>query len=274
MPVAPSACVHPTAVIDPEADLDEGVKVGPHVVIEGPVKIGANTVIRPSAYLIGPMTIGKNNDIGKGVVIGERPQHLLYKGEPTWTIIGDGNIFREFVTIHRGHGPDGVTTIGNNNFLMANSHVGHDAKLGNNVIMANSSLIGGHGEVHDRGMLSGLSGVHQFSRVGKVALISGLSCATKDVLPYTVVVGRNGVFGLNQIGMRRAGIPLEKMLVVREAYKILYRSNLLQRLAVDKLERELGHIDIVAEMLEFIRASKRGFLSAYHFDHEVTSHAA
>ena len=104
------------------------------------------------------MTIGKNNDIGKSVVLGERPQHMLYKGEPTSTIIGDGNVFREFATVHRGHGPDGVTTVGNNNYLMSNAHVGHDVQLGNNVIMANASLIGGYGEVHDRAVTFGNDG--------------------------------------------------------------------------------------------------------------------
>ena len=182
--MASSARIHPTAVISQEAELADGVEIGAHTIIEGKVQIGPGCVIRPGAYLYGPLTMGKENTIFTGAVLGEKPQHLKYKDEPTSLEIGDGNVFREFVTIHRGTTHRMKTVIGNNNFLMVNSHIGHDSIVGNRVILANGALVAGHCVIEDNVFLSGNSAIHQFSRVGRLALLSGCSISTKDIPPF------------------------------------------------------------------------------------------
>ena len=202
------------------------------------------------------MTLGRGNDVGIGVVLGERPQHLGYKNEDTRTEIGDGNIFREHVTVHRGTTATGVTTIGSNNYFMANSHVGHDCRVGNNVMMVNGTLLAGHCVMEDRAMISGNAAIHQFTRMGRLSLLSGLSSITMDLPPFMMAWSRNVVIGINKIGMRRAGIPVGDIRVAQQAFQILYRSELMQKLAVEKLEQDFGSHPIAAEILTFIRASK------------------
>ncbi|HSQ57716.1 MAG TPA: acyl-ACP--UDP-N-acetylglucosamine O-acyltransferase, partial [Gemmata sp.] len=220
MPPRDDSLIHPSAIISDEARFGEGVRLGPFVVVEGPVTIGSATTIRPFAHLIGPMTIGENNDIGSGAVLGGAPQHLGYKGEPTEVVIGDGNIIREHVTIHRampagvGHG-SGVTRVGHRNMFMANSHVAHDCVVGNECMFANGAVIGGHAIVGDRALLSGNSAVHQFCRVGRLGLLSGASATSKDIAPFWVMQEVNQVCGVNTIGMRRAGIPTPEIQAVR-----------------------------------------------------------
>jgi UDP-N-acetylglucosamine acyltransferase len=274
MPIAPSARVHPTAVISNEADLADDVEIGPYVIVEGPVQIGPNCRLRAHACLVGPLTLGRDNDVGIGAVLGERPQHLLYRNEPTRTQIGDGNIFREHVTVHRGGPTGGITVIGNHNFLMVNAHVGHDTTLGNHCILANGALVGGHCIIYDRAFLSGNAASHQFVRIGRLALLSGLSVATHDLPPFLLSVGRNTVNGVNVIGMRRAGMPAEEIAAVRAAFHILYRQNQMLSVAVQRLERELGHIASVREMVEFIRTTKRGVLGGHRRSRDLDAEAA
>jgi UDP-N-acetylglucosamine acyltransferase len=274
MPIARSARVHPTAVISNEADVADGVEIGPYVTIDGPVQIGPNCRVRAHACLVGPLTLGRDNDVGIGVILGERPQHLLYRNEPTRTQIGDGNIFREHVTVHRGGPSGGVTVVGSHNFLMVNAHVGHDAVLGDHCILANGALVGGHCVLYDRAFVSGNAAIHQFVRIGRLALLSGATAATRDLPPFLLSVGRDTVNGVNVIGMRRAGMPAEEIAAVRRAFHILYRQNQMLSVAVQRLERELGHITSVREMVEFIRTTKRGVLGGHHRSRDGDAEAA
>ncbi len=184
MSLAQSARIHPTAVVAPEAELAAGVDIGPFVVIEGRVRIGPDCVIRPYAHLCGPLTMGCANVVFSGCVLGERPQHLRYNDEPTAVEIGDHNTFREHVTVHRGTTHTWATRIGNHNFFMAHCHVAHDCRIGHHCILANGALVGGHCTLEDNVYLSGNCAVHQFVRIGRLALLSGCSATTKDIPPH------------------------------------------------------------------------------------------
>ena len=258
MPITPTARVHPTALIAGEVDLDDGVQVGPYVVIEGKVQVGAGCVIRAGAQLYGPLTMGRHNHVYPGAVLGEAPQLVKYNGEPTHLVIGDGNIFRELVTVHRGTTHSWETRIGNDNFLMANAHVAHDCRVGDSCIIANGALLGGHCVLEDSVYLSGNCAVHQFVRLGRLSLLSGVSATTKDIPPFIIQQRINCIVGVNVVGMRRAGIPTAHIDAVRRAFHILYRQGLLVPQAVALIEREWGDVPEVAEMVAFIRASSRG----------------
>lgn len=263
MPRPDSPRLHLSAIISAEARLADDVRVGPYVVIDGPVTVGPGCVIGPQAHLIGPLTIGAGNTVGFGSVLGGAPQHLAYRGEPTDVAIGDGNTFREHTTVHRGMpvgvGPGtGATVIGDGNLFMAGAHVGHDCRVGNNNIFANNALLGGHVEVGDRVLLSGNSAVHQFCRVGRLALLSGASASSKDIPPFWVMQEVNEVYGVNVVGMRRAGMPAEEIQAVRKAFKMIYRDRLTVAAAVIRMEATLGHVPAVRELVAFIRGSKRG----------------
>jgi UDP-N-acetylglucosamine acyltransferase len=258
MPIAQSARIHPTAVIGPEADLAEGCEVGAHAVIEGPVQLGPGCVLRPGARLFGPLRMGQGNIVFSNAVLGEAPQHLKYAGEPTRVEIGDHNVFREGVTIHRGTAATGVTCLGSHNFLMANSHVAHDCRLGDHCILANGALLAGHCTVGDHAYLSGNCAVHQFVRIGRLALLSGVSSTTMDMPPFIIQNRVNCIVGVNVVGMRRAGVSTAGIEAVRKAYHIIYRDELLLPQSLAQVEAELGHVAEVAEMLAFIRTSSRG----------------
>jgi UDP-N-acetylglucosamine acyltransferase len=258
MPIAQSARVHPTAIIDPRADVGDDVHVGPFVVIEGPVRVGAGCTIKAGVHLIGPLTLGEHNEIYTGAVLGEQPQHLKYAGEPTRLEIGDHNIFREHVTVHRATTQSWVTRIGNHNFLMANSHVAHDCQIGNHCIIANGALVAGHCVLEDGVCLSGNVAVHQFVRIGRLALMSGLSATGMDVPPFMIHQRINTVCGVNVIGMRRGGISNGSIEAIRKAFHLIYRSDLLLSHSLARLEQDFGHVPEVVELVAFIRASKRG----------------
>ena len=258
MPIAQSARIHPTAIVAAEAEVGEDVQVGPYVIVEGAVRIGAGCVLRPGVHLIGPLTMGCHNTVFGGAVLGEQPQHLHYAGEPTRLVIGDHNVFREHVTVHRGTTQSWETRIGNHNFLMANSHVAHDCKVGNHCIIANGALLAGHCILEDNVYLSGNCALHQFVRVGRLALLSGVSATTKDIPPFIIQQRINCVVGVNVVGMRRAGIPTAHIDAVRRAFHVLYREELALPTALAKIEAEVGGTPEVAEMLAFIRASTRG----------------
>lgn len=253
-----SSRIHPTAIISAESEIADDVVIGPYVVIENKVRIGQGCVIRPYVHLIGPMVLGCRNTVFSGAVLGERPQHTKYNDEPTSTEIGDDNIFREQVTVHRGTSQSWTTRIGNGNFFMANSHVAHDCIVGNNCILANGALVGGHSILHNNAYLSGNAAVHQFVRMGRLSLLSGTSASTKDVPPFVMIQGINVICGVNVVGMRRAGLTHEQIDGVRRAYNLLYRGDNLISIALEKITREVGHVAPVAEMVQFIRDSKRG----------------
>jgi len=251
--------LHPTALVSPDARLAPDVRVGPFAVIDGPVELGAGCVVRGHAQLLGRVTAGPGNDFGPGCVIGDRPQHLGYKGEDTAVRISEGNCFREHVTVHRAM-PTGAgeTVIGSHNLFMCGAHVAHDCVVGDHSVFVNAAVIGGHSRIGDRVLLSGHSAVHQHCRVGRLALISGMSGASQDIPPFWVIREINVVCGVNVIGMRRAGFPPAEIQAVRKAFKLLYLNKLTVAAAVAAMDQQLGHSPAVREVIEFIRSSKRG----------------
>ncbi|MDB6122994.1 MAG: Acyl-[acyl-carrier-protein]--UDP-N-acetylglucosamine O-acyltransferase [Pedosphaera sp.] len=249
--------IHPTAIIHPKAKLDPTVKVGPYAVIDEHVSMGANCVVGPHVHLTGVITIGAANHFHTGCVIGDAPQDLKYKGEPTRVRIGDHNVFREHVTVHRSNKLEEDTVIGSNNFLMAHSHAGHNCALGNHIIIANGALLGGHVIVADRAFISGNCLAHQFTRIGTLALMQGGSAISKDLPPFTIATHNNTICGLNVVGMRRAGYSAEDRLQVKKAYKILFRSGENLRRALATAQKEFTN-PAVKILLDFVAASKRG----------------
>ncbi len=258
MSIHKSAQIHPTAVISPEANISEDVQIGPFVVIEGPVQIGRGCIIKANAFLRGPLKMGQDNTVFQGVVLGERPQSLRYNDEETSVEIGDGNIFREYMTVHRGTNESWVTRIGNHNFFMACSHVGHDCQIGNRCMLANGALLGGHVKIQDNVLISGNAAVHQFCRVGRLALLSGCSTTTKDIPPFVVQQEWDAVFGINVIGMRRVGISNQEINLVRQAFRIIFREKVPLPAALERVEAELGQGECVQEMVAFLKGPGRG----------------
>lgn len=252
--------IHPTAVIHPGARLDPSVQVGPHAVIDGHVVLGAGCVIGPHAYLTGLTTIGVNNRFHAGCVIGDAPQDLKYRDEPTGLSIGDDNVFREHVTVHRSNKCGEPTVIGSHNYLMAAAHVGHNSVVGNHVIMVNGSMLAGHVTVDDGALLSGNCGVHQFVRVGALALMQGNSGISQDLPPFTISRGINGLAGLNVIGLRRAGVTREQRLELRKAYHILFHGagRLCER--IEKARPECPG-PFSRQLIDFVASTKRGICS-------------
>jgi len=253
--------IHPTAIISAEAELAEDVQVGPYAVIEGLVKLGPGCVIRPHAHLIGPLAMGCNNVVYSGAVIGERPQHLKYNDEVTRVEIGDNNVFRENVTIHRGTSHSWATVLGSHNYLMAGSHVAHDSRIGDRCILANGALVAGHCTLGDSAYLSGNSAIHQFTRVGRLAMLSGCSISAKDIPPFAIQQGINCIVGVNVVGMHRAGMTHAQINAVRHAYRILFYENHTLPTAMAQVEADFSTVDAVVELLTFIRGSVRGITS-------------
>jgi len=250
--------IHPTAVIDPKAEIDSNVEIGPYVVIEGDVKIKRGTRVMAHAYLTGWTEVGADNEIHPGAVLGDAPQDKAYKGQETYLRIGDRNIFREYVQVHRGTAGGSATVIGNDNFLMATSHVGHNCKLGDNVILANGAMLGGYVEIGNGVFISGNCVVHQFVRIGDYALMRGLSGTSRDVPPYAIIDWQHTVRGVNVVGLKRAGFDEKRIRAIREAFRILFRKGRNLALAVKEVkENGTANSDVLA-VLEFIKTSKRG----------------
>lgn len=258
-----SELVHPTAVVSPEADLAFDVQIGPYSIIEGPVKIGEGTIIESHACLCGPIEMGRDNFVGHGAVLGKSPQHKGYRGEPTSLRIGDGNVFREHVTIHRGTvAGGGVTLVGDRNMFMVGSHVGHDGQIGSDCTLVNGALVAGHVELQDGCILSGHSAIQQRVRVGRLAMLGGLGSVTKDIPPFVIQQGYNCVSGLNLVGLRRAEMASQSIAALREAFRILYKEGRTQTGALELISADLGQVPEVSEFVEFIRASKIGISPA------------
>ncbi|MGH7967183.1 MAG: acyl-ACP--UDP-N-acetylglucosamine O-acyltransferase [Limisphaerales bacterium] len=249
--------IHPTAVVHPRAKLDPTVRIGPYAVIDEGVEIGRNSVIGPHAYLTGLTSIGSDNRFFAGCVIGEAPQDLKYGGVPTRLQIGDQNVFREGVTVHRSNKATEATVIGSHNFLMAHCHVGHNCRLGDHVIIANGALLGGHAIIEDGAFISGNCLVHQFVRVGTLSLMQGGSAISKDLPPYTVARGDNAICGLNTVGLRRAGIPPDERLELKQLYHLLFRQRLNLGQAIASARKTFSSA-AARTMLEFLSSSKRG----------------
>ena len=252
--------IHPTAIVSPEARLADDVEVGPYTIIASDVNIGKGTVIGPHTMIDEHTDIGENCRIFQFCSIGAPPQDLKYDGEPTRVIIGNHNTIREFVTIHRSTTADiGVTIIGDHNLIMAYCHIAHNCKLGSHIIMSNVATLAGHIHVEDFAIISGLTGVHQFTKIGAHAFIGGASGVTKDVPPYTLANGNHArLFGLNIIGLQRRNFPEKNIKALRDAYRIIFRSDLLLDVALEKASKELEDLPEVRHFIQFIKESQRG----------------
>lgn len=254
-----STKIHNTAIIHPNAEIAEDVVIGPYAVIGEFVKIGGGSKIGPHTLINGWTEIGGNNDIGPSVVIGTPPQDIGYKGQRAFVKIGDNNILREFVTIHRASKEDGYTTIGSGNYFMAYCHVAHDCKVGNNIIMANNAGLSGHVEVGDNAVISGMLGVHQFVRIGTMCMVGGMSRVLRDIVPYVITEGHTAApRGLNVIGLRRNGVGSETRSEIKKAYKILFRSGLTTQEALSRIKTEVRDTKEIQEFVRFVEGSKRG----------------
>lgn len=253
--------IHTTAIIDPKAEVPTSVSVGPYAVIDEGVKMGEGNSIGPHVHLTGDTILGRRNIIHGGAIIGEAPQDLNYQGEPTRLRIGDENVFREHVTLHRSNTEEEDTIIGSHNFFMANSHVGHNAVVGNHTILANGALVGGHAVIGDGVFLSGNCCIHQFVRIGTLAMMQGNSGVSQDVPPFTMVMfGLNMMCGLNTVGLRRAGFTSEQRSELKTCYKrVFMEGGNVGQVVKQALEESPG--EKAQEMLEFIAASTRGVCS-------------
>ncbi len=253
--------IHPSAIIDPQAEIDPSVQIGPHAVIEGQVRIGANTRIYPNAYISGWVTIGKDCQIHPGAVIGHLPQDFHFQDCRSYCVIGDGTIVRECVSIHRGTQPESSTVIGKGCFIMGYSHVGHNCVFGDGVKFYNMAAASGHVEIGRNAIVSGYTVLHQFIRIGPYAIIGGLSRIGMDVPPFFTAIRESECIGINAIGMRRNGFKREEILDAKQAYRVLYRSGKAFRAAVDQLAGTVT-TDVGRQILDFVRLqSKRGYVS-------------
>jgi UDP-N-acetylglucosamine acyltransferase len=252
--------IHSTAIVHSAARIDQEVEIGPYAVIGEHVSIAAGTNVGPHAVIEGWTEIGRDNRIFQFASVGAIPQDLKFHGEQSYLRIGDRNTFREFVTIHRGtEGGGGETVIGNDNLFMAYSHVAHDCRVGNRVILANCATLAGHVTVDDDAILGGLSGVHQFSRIGCHVMISGGAIVTQDIPPYTIAQGdRAKTVGINVVGLKRRGFSEAAIRSIKQAYKLMFRSGLRMEEALGQISSDLGESPELTVFLDFIRNSQRG----------------
>jgi UDP-N-acetylglucosamine acyltransferase len=252
--------IHPTAIVHPKASIANGVKVGAYSLIGENVCIGNDTLIESHVVVEGWTEIGERCHIFPFVSIGAAPQTLRYRGEPARVVIGSENVIREFVTINRATVEGGgETVLGRGNLIMAYSHIAHDCRVGNQVIMANASTLAGHIEIEDFAIVGGLVAIHQFARVGCYAIIGGASAVPKDVPPYMCAAGnRARLFGLNTVGLKRHRFPETTMHALKQAYRILFRSHLTLTKAIEKVQAEIPSLPEIKHLLDFLKTSKRG----------------
>ena len=257
----PESCrIHPTAVVEENAVLGEDVFVGPYAIIGPDVSIGDGCHVAPHVVIEGVTKIGQNCQIFQFASIGAAPQDITYGGEKTGLVIGDGTVIRESVTIHRGTSKGGGTTeIGSRCMIMAYSHIAHDCKIGNQVIMANVATLGGHVEIGDHAVIGGLSAIHQFCRVGSYAFLGGMSGANKDIPPFVKYQGqRANLFGINVLGLKRAGFSRQTIEALREAYRIIFAKSETITEGLDVADNTFPDVPEVRQFTGFIRESKRG----------------
>ncbi len=253
--------IHPTAIVDPGAEIHADARIGAYCVIGADVVIGADTELQPHVTVMGPTKIGRGNFFFAYASIGQKSQDLKYAGEPTRLEIGDGNTFREFCTVNRGTLPGSETVIGNGGNFLAYSHIAHDCIVGNNVIFSNNGTLAGHVEVGDHAVIGGLTAIHQFCRVGRHSITGGCSKIVQDVPPFFIADGNPAeIRGVNQVGLERTGFPAETIRALKEAYRILYRGNLNVKQSVEKIRGELFALREIADLCAFIESSQRGII--------------
>jgi UDP-N-acetylglucosamine acyltransferase len=256
-PVSPPR-IHPSAVVGHDVELAAGAEVGPFCLLAGRIRIGPRTRLIGHVTIFGDTELGADNVLHPNAVIGDEPQDLAYSGGPRQVRIGNRNIFREGSTVHRGCEKGLVTIMGDDNFMMQNAHVAHDCRIGNGVIIAGGALLAGWCEVGDRALVSGNCVVHQYTRIGRLALIRGGSRMSRDIPPFCIADGKHTLRAINVVGLRRAGFKLPAISALKRAFETLFgrRGNL--KFAIQRLEAAGPFSPEVAEMIEFIRASKRG----------------
>ena len=255
--------IHAAAIVDPTAKIDATADIGPYCVVGAGVEIGARTRLMAHVFVEGEISIGEGNVFYPYSTVGVAPQDLKYHGEPSRTRIGHRNKIREFVTIHRGtEGGGMVTSIGDDNLVMAYTHIAHDVQVGSHTVLANGVTFGGHAIVEDWAVIGAFSGVHQFCRVGRHSIIGGYSVITQDVLPYSMTAAQREakVYGANGTGLERRGFSKESVGVLHKAFRLLVKSGLNTSQAVEKIRTEVEQTDEIGELLKFMAASERGFV--------------
>lgn len=264
------AHIHPLAIVDPSAEIGSDVSIGPFCIVEAGAVIGAGCRLDARVVVKGRVTLGSNNEINEGAVLGQRAQHLIDNTPGGQLLIGDNNRIRENATLHRGHANDAVTIVGDNNMIMVNAHVAHDCRVGNHVILVNNVMLGGHVTVEDRAYIGGGVAVHQFCRVGKLAMIGGMARVVQDVPPFVMVEGGvTQIVGLNRIGLRRNGYTPEDMLQLKQAYRVIYRQGLRWSEVLATLERDFSR-GPAAEFFDFLKTGKRGFVQERRISRKAT----
>ena len=254
-----SASVHPTAIVDAGAVLGEGVEIGAFAMVGPGCELGDGCVIAPRATLERNVKLGRQVKVGVGSVLGGDPQDLKYRGEDTTVEIGDGTVVREYATVNRGTTQSFKTTVGRGSFVMSYVHLGHDCHVGDGVILSNAVQLAGHVTVEDRAIISGVSAVHQFARIGRHAFVGGCSRVAKDVPPFLKAVGNPvRLYGLNSVGLQRSGFEPDVVRELKRAYRLLFRSDLNVSQALDRARAELQPLPEVQHFLQFIEDSQRG----------------
>lgn len=252
--------IHPTAVIDPSAEIDATVEIGAYAIVEKDVRIGADSRLYPHAYVAQGTTLGQRCQIHPFAVVGHLPQDLKFTDEPTFTTLGDDCVIREHATIHRGTAPGSTTVVGNACFIMSTGHIGHNCIVGNNVVIANSGVVSGHVEIGNRAFISGNVSVHQFVRIGEMAMIGGSAAVGQDVPPFMLVRFPQVILGPNVVGLRRAGVDAAGLRELRNCYRILYRSGKLFQKAIAEVVDSV-QTDVGRRLAEFLKGkSLRGYL--------------
>jgi UDP-N-acetylglucosamine acyltransferase len=252
--------IHPTAIISPDVEIEEDTHIGPFCIIHDKVHIKKGTRLISNVVIEGATEIGENCTIYPFTSIGLPPQDMKYKGEKTGIKIGNQNTIREYITIHRASvSGDGITAIGDHNFLMAYVHIAHDCKIGNSVIMANLATLAGHVSIEDHAVIGGLVAIHQFTRIGAYAMVGGFSGVGQDIPPYMIASGaRVKLFGLNTVGLKRHGFSDSTINELKKAYKILFREKRTLKDAIKKIQEDLPYTDEMKHLIEFIQKNKRG----------------
>ncbi len=271
------ASIHPTSFIDPQAEIASSVQVGPYCIIRGKVKIADNVTLLNNVTIEGPVEIGSGTTIYPGACIGFPPQDVKFKpGMPTPGVkIGTNNLLREHVTIHAASKMDHPTTVGNNCFLMVNSHLGHDVRIGNNVTMVNGVMLGGHSEIGDNVTLGGGAAIHQFCRVGRLAMIGGVNAMSLDIPPFCIAGTRNLLVGLNAVGLRRNGVSRDEITIMRKAFRAAFGVRVPRQEMLDVLEPLAADSPLVREFRDFIGApTKRGIAPARLSQHDESESLA
>jgi UDP-N-acetylglucosamine acyltransferase len=258
MPIDPSAVIAPTARVHPEAVIGPGVVIGEYAIVEQDVAIGAHTRLEPYVFVKRWTTLGERNEISASTVLGTDPLDKNFGGERSYLRIGNGNRIREHYTISRGTSPESETVIGDDNYIMTSGHIAHNCRIGNQTVIASCALIAGYVEIEDQAFVSGGVAVHQYSRIGRLAMIAGMTRVNLDAPPFFLYSGLyNEAKGLNVVGLKRAGFSADEIRALKQAYRILYRSGLKLEPALTRIEAEIPG-EHAAHLVRFIRASKRG----------------